>query len=133
MKKNIFDLTLLEGPIRSSLEKEGCKDEARIEEIQKAFDERIQKDLIEGEKWHDRMSQERSFNVEVFGRRLYGDLQFLLIQTGKYNIFQAIGYAMYYDSPDGTEIKHIKWGHYNGFLPCTVLHWDPDTKQVKIK
>lgn len=128
-KVNMFDLTLLiEGPVAEYFEKHGM-DAGKINEIKDLIDNEIQKDLASREKFFlNLMAQERSFEVEVRGRRIHGDIQFLLIQAGRFNIFQAIGYKMSVEDTDGI-YSYKDWGLYKDYLPTTLVWWNPKSRE----
>ena len=132
-KTNVFDLELLQEPIIDSLKKSGYTDKRKIEKIAVECVKQIRNELKKREGINEnRMSQERLFNVEVYGMHLHGRIQFLLIQSGEYNIFQAIGYEIGFDVlSEGISLKCKHWDFFTE-LPKVFVYWDTKDKKSKV-
>lgn len=132
-KKNIFDLELLQEPIIDSLKKSGYTDKGKIEKVADECVEQICNELKKREGVNEnRMSQERLFNVAVYGMHLHGRIQFLLIQSGNYNIFQAIGYEIVFNViSEGIFLKCKHWDFFTE-LPKVLIYWDTKDKKSKV-
>ena len=129
--EHIFDLNAMEEPIGEFVKNSGYtgeKEEAVeflkgliLSDLKERQEKRIQK---------NRMSQERSFHIEGCGFEAYGMIQFLLIQTGSLNIFQAIGWIMSIEY-NGYEGKYKVW-KYCDYSPKALVYWNGERVKVTL-
>ena len=127
-KENIFDMEAMMVPVKEALKK------WHTEEKSQAISTELEKKVIrclKNKEYINRTSQERRFYVDLDEElRFYGDVQFLLVQVGKYNVFQAIGWKINLKIYE-EEIKYKKWKD-SEYSPKVLVYWNGESKKVDV-
>lgn len=127
IKENIFDLQAMMDPVRATLEEYYTEEKSL--EISKELETLVLNHLEKAQ--CNRLSQERSFYVELHeDMRLFGDIQFLLIQAGKYNILQAIGWKASLVCY-GEETRYNVWKNCD-YSPKVLVYWNGSNVEIAL-
>ena len=115
-------------PVKDALQK--WHTEEKSQAISTELEKRVIR-YLKNKEYINRTSQERRFYIDLDeDLRFYGDVQFLLVQVGKYNVFQAIGWKMNLKIY-GEELKYNKWKD-SDYSPKVLVYWDDKSQKVDV-
>ena len=127
-RKSIFDMEAMMVPVKDALQK--WHTEEKSQAISTELEKRVIR-YLKNKEYINRTSQERRFYIDLDeDLRFYGDVQFLLVQVGKYNVFQAIGWKMNLKIY-GEELKYNKWKD-SDHSPKVLVYWDDKSQKVDV-